>query len=202
MRITTLLLGTAVAASSGLASFQTASAQERSVGREQLRRGRYLATFGGCSDCHTPKLMTSKGPVPDPARLLSGHPADAPPPAVPPGAIGPNGWGALASGDLTAGAGPWAVSFAANLTPDKASGLGSWTFEQFSRTMRTGKHLGVARDLLPPMPWFDVAVLNDRDLRALFAYPRSLKPIANQEPAPIPPNSKQMPAPMAAVRSA
>ena len=75
----------------------------------------------------------------------------------------------------------------ANLTPDKATGLGDWTYAQFSQTMRQGKHLGTGRDLLPPMPWMSVAVLNDTDMRALFAYLRSIKPIANRVPAPIPP---------------
>jgi hypothetical protein len=85
--------------------------------------------------------------------------------------------------------GPWGTSFAANLTPDKASGLGGWTVDQFIKTMRTGKHLGVGRPILPPMPWFDVAVLRDADLKALFAYLRSVKPISNAVPAPLPPKS-------------
>lgn len=53
--------------------------------------------------------------------------------------------------------------------------------------MRTGKHLGVGRALLPPMPWPNLAALSDRDLKALFAYLQTLKPISNQVPQPIPP---------------
>ena len=166
-----------------LAAWQGAQAQSADL----LRRGQYLATYGGCDDCHTPKIMTPKGPAPDPARRLSGHVAGAPLAPVPPGAIGPTQWGALTNNDLTAWAGPWGISFAANLTPDKATGLGNWTLDQFIKTMRTGKHLGTGRDLLPPMPWFNVAVLRDADMRALFAYLHSLKPIANQVPAPVPP---------------
>jgi hypothetical protein len=37
------------------------------------------------------------------------------------------------------------------------------------------------------MPWPDVAVLTDTDLKAVFAYLRSLKPIQNQVPQPLPP---------------
>ena len=152
----------------------------------QVKRGEYLANYGGCNDCHTPKMMTPNGPQPDPARLLSGHPADVPVAPVPDGALGPGKWIALTNEHLTAWAGPWGVSYAANLTPD-ATGLAKWTVDDFIKTMRTGKHLGTGRPVLPPMPWFSVAVLNDADIRALFAYLKSIKPIANQVPAPVPP---------------
>jgi mono/diheme cytochrome c family protein len=164
-----------------------APGQSKGAGKEQLRRGEYLATFGGCSDCHTPKIMTPNGPAPDPSRLLSGHPANAAPAPIPAGVLSPNQWVAMTNGDLTAWAGPWGISFAANLTPDAATGLGSWTADQFIKTMRTGKHLGVGRPILPPMPWFDVAVLNDQDMKALFAYLKSVKPISNPVLQPIPP---------------
>ena len=166
-----------------LAATTCANAQDPA----QVKRGAYLATFGGCEDCHTPKIMTPKGPTPDGSRQLSGHQASAKIPAVPAGVIGPDQWGALTNSDLTAWAGPWGVSFAANLTPDKDTGLGNWTVEQFISTMRTGKHLGVGRPLLPPMPWFDVAILSDDDMKALFAYLRTVRPISNKVPQPIPP---------------
>jgi mono/diheme cytochrome c family protein len=149
-------------------------------------RGRYLVTLGGCNDCHTPKLLRPTGPVPDSSRFLSGHPADTKIPPVPPGILGPDGWGALVGHGLTAWAGPWGVSFTANLTPD-ATGLGSWTAEQFIQTMRTGKHLGTGRPILPPMPWYDIGQLTDEDLRAIFAYLRTVKPVQNPVPPPIPP---------------
>lgn len=155
---------------------------------KEIRRGELLATFGGCHDCHTPKVMTPQGPQPDASRLLSGHPSNTSLPAVPQGVIGPTKWGALASNDLTAWAGPWGISFAANLTPD-VTGLGPWTAQDFIHTMRTGKHLGVGRALLPPMPWFDSAALTDQDLKALFKYLQSLKPISNRVPQPIPPQA-------------
>ena len=158
-------------------------------GHEALGRGELLAKFGGCSDCHTPKLMTPKGPELDKSRLLSGYPAHAPLPALPEGVVSPTQWGAVATNDLTAWVGPWGVSFAANLTPD-VTGLGGWTEQQFIQTMRTGKHLGVGRAILPPMPWPGVAALTDGDLKALFAYLQSLKPISNQVPQPIPPQAR------------
>ncbi len=84
-------------------------------------------------------------------------------------------------------AGPWGISFAANLTPDAATGLGGWTATQFIQTMRTGKHLGAGRPILPPMPVYALAAMTDPDLKALFAYLKSLKPVQNQVPAPVPP---------------
>jgi mono/diheme cytochrome c family protein len=169
---------------------QASSAETAAASKEQVKRGEYLTNYGGCNDCHTPKLMTPKGPEPDRSRLLSGHPAGAPIPPLPPaGLIGPNPnqWGAVTNSDLTAWVGPWGTSYAANLTPDVLTGLGGWTADQFVKSMRTGKHLGVGRPLLPPMPWFSLAVLDDRDLKAVFAYLKSIKPIQNQVPPPAPP---------------
>jgi uncharacterized membrane protein len=153
----------------------------------QVRRGELLATYGGCNDCHSPKVMSAQGPVPDASRLLSGHPQGETVPPVPAGALTPGGWMAMTNSHLTAWAGPWGVSYAANLTPDKRTGLGAWTADQFIKTMRTGKHLGVGRPLLPPMPTAAIAALPDADLRALFAYLQSIKPVENQVPQPIAP---------------
>jgi mono/diheme cytochrome c family protein len=163
-----------------------AGAAQPKASADDVARGEYLVRFGGCDDCHSPKKMTPEGPVPDLARRLSGQPANARIPAVPQGVLGPEGWLVLSNGDLTAWAGPWGVSFAANLTPSK-TGLADWTVDQFIKTMRTGKHLGVGRPILPPMPWPSLQGLSDRDLRAIFAYLRSIKPIDNQVPLPIPP---------------
>jgi mono/diheme cytochrome c family protein len=170
-------------------AFPALSADKAGASKAQIKRGEYLVNFGGCNDCHTPKLMKPNGPQPDPARLLSGHPADAQLPPVPPGVVGPNAnqWAALTTSDFTAWVGPWGTSFTANLTPDVATGIGGWTADQFIKTMRTGKHLGVGRPLLPPMPWFNVALLSDGDLKAVFAYLKSIKPIKNQVPQPVPP---------------
>jgi hypothetical protein len=161
--------------------------QTGNLSHEQIARGEYLATAGGCGDCHTPKLFTPKGPVPDMSRNLSGAPANIKIPPIPAGLISPTGWGALTTNDMTAWAGPWGVSFAANLTPDKETGLGSWTEAAFVNTMRTGKHKGVLRDILPPMPWQGLGKLTDDDLKTMFVYLQSLKPVRNRVPDPIPP---------------
>ncbi|HEY4490970.1 MAG TPA: diheme cytochrome c-553 [Acidobacteriota bacterium] len=157
----------------------------------QVERGRYLAHIGACHDCHSPKVFTDKGPVPDESRLLSGHPSNDKVPPVPAGTIGPNGWGAMANNHFTAWAGPWGVSFTANLTADPETGLGSWTEDMFMKAIRTGKHMGEGRDILPPMPWPEYRNFTDDDLKAIFAYLRTLKPIKNAVPDPIPPTATQ-----------
>jgi mono/diheme cytochrome c family protein len=144
--------------------------------------GKYLVTIGGCNDCHTPMKMGPKGPEPDLTRLLSGHPANAHLP--PPPKLGPGPWFV---GAFTAWSGPWGISYSANLTPDSNIGLGIWTEETFIRTMRTGKHFGVAREILTPMPWQNLAAMTDEDLKAIYAYLRTIPPVNNAVPAPVPP---------------
>jgi mono/diheme cytochrome c family protein len=155
-----------------------------------IERGRYLVEIGGCNDCHTPKVMTPKGPVLHPTKLLSGHQGDQKLPQIPSGLIGPGQWGAITNNDLTAWVGPWGVSFSANLTPDPATGIGGWTEEMFIATLRKGKHLGTGRDLLPPMPWQGIGRMTDSDLKAVFAYLRSLPPVSNAVPQPLPPSGR------------
>ena len=82
----------------------------------------------------------------------------------------------VSSATNTAWSGPWGVSFTANLTPHGETGLGRWTARDFRQTIRTGRHMGKGRALLPPMP---VPVYNhftDRDLDAIYAYLRTLPP--------------------------
>jgi hypothetical protein len=93
-------------------------------------------------------------------------------------------------GDLTAAAGPWGVSFAANLTPD-GTGLGNWSLDNFKKAIRNGKAKGIdaGRNLLPPMPWQNFASLTDEDLESIFEYLRTIKPVKNIVPDPIAPRS-------------
>jgi hypothetical protein len=53
--------------------------------------------------------------------------------------------------------------------------------------MRTGRHLGVGRPILPPMPYFVIANAKDEDIRSIFAYLRSLPPVTNKVPQPVEP---------------
>jgi len=154
---------------------------------EMQKRGAYLVNLGGCNDCHSPKIFTAMGPVPDTTKLLSGHPAGTKLLPVDANLIQPGKW-YLGSSDMTAWAGPWGVSFTANLTPDEPTGIGTWTEEVFIKALRSGKHMGVGRPILPPMPWQAVGQVNDEDLKEIFAYLKSLPPVRNKVPDPIPPN--------------
>lgn len=150
-----------------------------------VARGKYLVDAIGCADCHTPLVMGPKGPERDAARHLSGHPQSLVMPAAP--ALPPGPWMFTGSGTMTAWSGPWGTSFTANLTPDKETGLGNWTAEQFIQTIRTQRHLGRGRPILPPMPAVIYANLSDEDLRSVFAYLQSIPAISNRVPEPLPP---------------
>jgi len=152
-----------------------------------VERGKYLVMVGGCNDCHTPKKMGPNGPEADMTRELSGNPQTEKLAAVPPGLIAPDKWLTIVNNHLGAWAGPWGVSFAANLTSDKETGLGSWSQEMFVNAIRTGKHQGTGRPILPPMPWYWYRNMTDDDLKAVFAYLQSLPPIKNVVPEPLPP---------------
>ncbi|MGE3511155.1 MAG: diheme cytochrome c-553 [Vicinamibacterales bacterium] len=150
-------------------------------------RGRFIVEIGGCHDCHTPKKLGPNGPEPDMSRMLSGHPETL---AVttrfqPAGAT----WTAATNDMLTAWSGPWGVSFAINLTPDPNTGLrsGVWTEALFIQAMRTGKHMGTARPILPPMPWQALGRLSDEDLKAVWEYLGTVPPIVNHVPDAMPP---------------
>jgi mono/diheme cytochrome c family protein len=150
-----------------------------------VQRGKYLLEITGCHDCHTPMKMGAKGPEPDMSRMLSGHPEA---PALPPAPKLPDGpWLVVSSASNTAWAGPWGTSYAANLTPDASTGMGVWTLQQFKATIKTGRHLGVGRPVLPPMPIPAYKNLKDADLDAIYAYLRTVPAVKNAVPPPLPP---------------
>jgi len=125
--------------------------------------------------------MGPKGPEPDMSRMLTGHPEGfvlPEPPKMAPDA--PWNWAGAAT--ATAFAGPWGISYAINLTPDQNTGIGIWTEEMFVQAMRTGRHMGQSRPILPPMPWHGIGQMTDQDLDAMFAYLRSLPPVKNRVP--------------------
>lgn len=123
---------------------------------ERIARGRYLVSFAGCNDCHTPGSLTG---MPDMTMALSG------------GNVG----------FFMPGMGYF---FPPNLTPD-ATGLGAWSEAEIVTAIRTGARPD-GRQLAPIMPWMGLANLTDEDANAIAAYLKSLAPIANQVPAPTP----------------
>jgi len=172
-----------------LVGFQCGLTVASDSGEKTIASGERLVHNLDCNVCHTPKILTPRGPQPDPSRLLSGYPADEKIPPVPEEVIGTTGWGGVFNNDLTAWAGPWGVSFGTNLTPDDDTGIGGWTEEMFVEAMRTGTHQEEGRPFLPPMPTY--SRLSDEELNAIFAYLRSIKPIRNTVPTALPPPSVQ-----------
>jgi len=152
---------------------------------DTVARGQYLVTIAGCNDCHTPLKMGPAGPEPDMDRMLSGHPQSLAMPAAPKLPDGP--WLVTAAATNTAWSGPWGVSFTANLTPDPETGLGRWTLRNFVDTIRSGRHLGRGRPILPPMPYPMYKHFTDEDFAAIYAYLRSIPAVRNQVPEPLPP---------------
>jgi mono/diheme cytochrome c family protein len=152
--------------------------------RDRIERGRYLVNTSGCADCHTPLRMGPRGPEPDAAFTLAGHPERLAMPPVP--SLPPGPWQVVAAGTNTAWAGPWGVSFTANLTPDADTGLGRWTAQEFVQALRIGRHRGRGRPLLPPMP-AAYGQMTDADLQAMFAYLQTLPAVRNRVPAPLAP---------------
>jgi hypothetical protein len=115
---------------------------------------------------------------------LSGHPAEMKLPPAP----SPSGpWIASVAATMTAWSGPWGVSYTANLTPDPETGTRQWTEQEFVDTLRSGRHLGRGREILPPMPWAAIRNMTDDDLKGIFAYLRTIPPIKNRVPDPLPP---------------
>lgn len=178
-----LAFGTADAALA--ADAPKAAPKKASASAEKLARGKYLVTVAGCNDCHTPWKMGAKGPEPDMSRMLSGHPQDAnlpPPPKLPDGP-----WIVTAAATNTAWSGPWGVSYTANLTPDPETGLGKWTQRNFTDTIRTGRHMGRGRQILPPMPIPMYKNFTDADLEAIFSYLQTIPAVSNRVPEPVAP---------------
>ena len=173
--------GILVLAVSALALFSMDFAQSQS---DLVKRGKYLVdAVGICGQCHTPR----RGAAPDMTMYLAGHPANAPYPKYD-FSMMQQGIFMLTSPTMTAFAGPYGTSFAANLTPDKETGLGEWTEKMFIESMRTGYHQGDKnnRQILPPMPIKNgYADMADEDLKAIWAYLQTVKPVRNEAPVPI-----------------
>ena len=120
-----------------------------------IARGKYLVTIGGCSDCHTPGSFFGK---PDPKRFLGGSDVGF---AMPQGVfVGPN------------------------LTPDKATGIGSWSRKDIVTAITTGRRPD-GRVLAGIMPWRSFAHLTPRDALAIATFLRSLPPVSHQVPGPF-----------------
>ena len=149
-----------------------------------VKRGQYLVdALGACGQCHTPR----KGAEMDMSMYLAGHPTNAPYPKFDMSMM-QRGIFMVTAPTLAAFSMPFGTTFAGNLTPDKETGLGEWTEKMFIDTMRTGHRQGNTsnRKLLPPMPITNAyAKMTDEDLKAMWAYLQSIKPVKNQVPSAL-----------------
>lgn len=126
-----------------------------------VARGKYLVSFGGCNDCHTPGYFFGK---PDMQRSLSGSEVGFEIPGL-------------------------GVFHGPNLTPDRATGLGAWTDAQVVAAITQGKRPD-GRELAPIMPWRALANLTPQDANAIVAYLRTLPAVSNKVPGPFGPTEK------------
>lgn len=143
-------------------AFALLSGGARAQNAARIARGRYIVEGpGGCGDCHTPGALTGK---PDMARPLGGSDI---------------GWAVPGLG----------VFVGPNLTPDKKTGLGTWTAEQIVTAFTRGRRPD-GRILAPAMPWRDFAHLTRSDAFAVAVYLKSLRPVRHAVPGPFGPGQK------------
>lgn len=83
-------------------------------------------------------------------------------------------------GQVFAGGVPFPTDFgtiySTNITPDETTGIGSWTFEQFDAAMRRGVRPD-GQHLYPAFPYTSFTKIDDADMRALYDYFMSLRPV-------------------------
>ena len=88
---------------------------------------------------------------------------------------------------------PFGRVYSTNITPDMATGIGAWTFEDFSNSMRQGIRPDRTH-LYPVFPYTSFAQLIDDDLLAIFSYLKSIPAITQSAPdndLPFPFNIRQ-----------
>jgi mono/diheme cytochrome c family protein len=77
----------------------------------------------------------------------------------------------------------------ANITPDRDTGIGTWSADDIKRAMTEGIRPAQARlsgvPLAPIMPWAFHKILTPRDLDAVVAYVQIISPVRNEVPPPL-----------------
>lgn len=123
--------------------------------RDRIAYGRYLVTMGGCEICHT--------------RMEKGAPVDGM---------------HFAGGESFRVAGMEALS--ANITPDVETGIGSWSEEKFLDKFRGYRNFNetnlpeMVQANFTVMPWLGLRNLAEEDMKAIYAYLRTVKPVRNK----------------------
>ena len=90
-------------------AFSASARAESPASADAVQRGRYVASIGGCNDCHTPGYAQSAGKVPESQWL---------------------------TGDALGFSGPWGTTYAPNLRLRLAS-MDLATFKAYARSLQT-----------------------------------------------------------------
>ncbi len=155
----------------------------RDVNKEiKIKFGELLAEEYGCVNCHSPKIVTNGQILIDEEKIFSGHPQNNILPDFPPELVSPGKWKGLYTADMTAWGGPWGISYASNITPDKKTGIGELSLESFISVLSLGIHSSLTRKIMPPMPWNEISRLNEQELEAIYQYLNTVKPVRNKVP--------------------
>jgi len=124
-------------------SFLTAAffAPPSFVSAADLKNGEYVYHASGCGNCHTDPGKKGKDARPKGDPLAGGRPLKT----------------------------PFGTFYTPNITPDKESGMGTWTFTDFRRAMVDGKAPNTA-PYYPAFPYTSYTGMSEDDLRDLWAY--------------------------------
>ena len=141
-------------AAAGLAAL-LASAPAAFAG-SPVERGAYLAHIMDCGGCHHSGAFTPQ----------------------------PNLETPLAGSDIGFEMPGLGFVYPPNLTPDQATGLGTWSDAEIITAFTTGVRPD-GRQLAPIMSWMSYGHINADDATALVAYLRALKPVSHQVPGPF-----------------
>ena len=118
---------------------------------DKAARGGYLVnSIMGCTDCHTPVDPTTGAPEMD--KYLAGRQPYE---------------------------GPWGIVYGGNITPDEATGLGTWTEDEIKRAITSGVSRDGRRLIL--MPWYAYSAMTPEDADAVAFYLKNVLPAVNNE---------------------
>ena len=76
---------------------------------------------------------------------------------------------------------PFGTIYSTNITPDAETGIGTWSYPAFERSMREGVHRD-GRQLYPAFPYTHFSKTTDADLQALYAYLMAQAPVRTEMP--------------------
>ena len=139
---------------------------------QQLQHGKYIASIAGCPVCHTPYKVEYQNPATLTLEQIQ--------------TLAFNESNALDQNKLLAGGrvfqlGPIGNLLTRNLTPDKETGIGSWTTDQIKVAVKTGMATD-GKMLFPVMPYHTYNGMADADLEDVIIYLQSVNTVSNKIP--------------------